>query len=311
MEHIKILAAAVNLMIGTGIAVYTYYLYKTYAYPFLQPLTYHIIFYNFLILVMLISRYLDLNLPEKFLIFRLPIYEDIGYLVLYVFFMGMTYAMASVVLKFQGKVFSPRQRKWIVAGAIAFLSGLIIKMILPTRSLSYKWLFYFYENIEAFIFFIEIVFLVALLIYAKRSSDRKKAKICKTFAYFYLARYLFFPLIIVLSEQIRFFASMAGLICFNFFPLLWLKLFFLKYAQSMLSLVEGSASLEQLYEKYNISKREQDILKLIIDGKSNKEIEDELYISIHTVKNHVYNLYQKLGINTRHQLVHFITKFRG
>jgi len=311
MEHIKILAAVANLMIGTGIAVYTYYLYKTYAYPFLQPLTYHIIFYNLLILLMLISRYLDLNLPEKFLVLRSPIYEDIGYLVLYIFFMGMTYAMVSVVLQFQGKDISPRQRKRIFAGAIVFLSGLIIKMILPTRSLTYKWLFYFYENIGAFIFFIEIIFLVNLLIYAKRSSDRKKARICKAFAYFYLARYFFLPIIFVLSGQIRFFASMAGLICLNFFPLLWFKLFFLKYAQSMLSLIEGSTSFEQLYEKYNISKREQDILKLIIDGKSNKEIEDELYISIHTVKNHVYSLYRKLGINTRHQLIHFITKFRG
>ncbi|MCK5059052.1 MAG: helix-turn-helix transcriptional regulator [Candidatus Aminicenantes bacterium] len=311
MEHIKILAAVANLMIGAGIAVYTYNLYKTYAYPFLQPLTYHIIFYNLLILLTLIYKYLDLNLPEKFPLTRSPVFEDIGYLFIYLFVMGITYAMVRVVLQFQGKALSPRLKKWIFTGAIVFLGGIVIKMILPPRSLSHKWLYFIYENVGAILFVIEIVFLVTLLIYAKRSSDRKKAKICKAFAYLYLARYVFLPLIIVFPEQIRFFASMAGLICFNFLPLLWIKLFFLKYAQSMLSLIEGSTSLERLYKKYNISRREQDILRLIMDGKSNKEIEDELYISIHTVKNHIYSLYQKLGVKTRYQLVHFITKFRG
>ena len=115
---------------------------------------------------------------------------------------------------------------------------------------------------------------------------------------------------IVLPVQVRFFASMAGLILLNLFPFFWYKFFFLKYAQSMLSLVEDSTALDTLYEKYNISKREQEILKLIVDGKSNKEIEDELYISIHTVKNHIYSFYQKLGVNNRHQLVHLITKSR-
>ena len=76
----------------------------------------------------------------------------------------------------------------------------------------------------------------------------------------------------------------------------------------MLELVENKTDLDSIFEKYQISKREQEILKLILDGKSNKEIEGKLFISYHTVKNHVYNLYQKLGVKTRHELVHFITK---
>ena len=50
---------------------------------------------------------------------------------------------------------------------------------------------------------------------------------------------------------------------------------------------------------------------LILDGKSNKEIEDSLFISYHTVKNHVYKLYQKLGVKTRFELVHFFTKYQN
>ena len=77
----------------------------------------------------------------------------------------------------------------------------------------------------------------------------------------------------------------------------------------MLRLVENKMSLEPIFTKHDISKREQEILKLILDGKNNKEIEEALFISYHTVKNHVYNLYQKLGIKTRYELIHYITKF--
>jgi len=78
----------------------------------------------------------------------------------------------------------------------------------------------------------------------------------------------------------------------------------------LLVFVEDREVLDSIYDKYNISKREQDIVKLILDGKSNKEIEAALFISYHTVKNHVYNLYKKLEIKNRYELVHFITKFQ-
>jgi DNA-binding CsgD family transcriptional regulator len=51
-------------------------------------------------------------------------------------------------------------------------------------------------------------------------------------------------------------------------------------------------------------------MELILQGKSNKEIEDVLFISYNTVKNHIYNLYQKLGVKSRGQLINFILESR-
>ncbi|WP_438446605.1 response regulator [Gorillibacterium sp. sgz5001074] len=48
--------------------------------------------------------------------------------------------------------------------------------------------------------------------------------------------------------------------------------------------------------------REKEVLLLIADGKSNKEISDELHISIKTVKTHVSNLLMKCGLEDRTQL---------
>jgi DNA-binding CsgD family transcriptional regulator len=66
--------------------------------------------------------------------------------------------------------------------------------------------------------------------------------------------------------------------------------------------------LETLVREHNISKREREIMELILAGMSNKEIEGKLFISVNTVKNHVYHLFQKLGINSRSQLMHLVFK---
>lgn len=53
----------------------------------------------------------------------------------------------------------------------------------------------------------------------------------------------------------------------------------------------------------NLTARELDVLKLIVKGMSNKEIGDVLYISPHTVKNHITNIFNKLGVNDRTQII--------
>ncbi len=51
----------------------------------------------------------------------------------------------------------------------------------------------------------------------------------------------------------------------------------------------------------NLTKREFEVLKLIVDGKSNNEIAQELTISSHTAKAHVCNIIQKLLVDDRTQ----------
>ncbi len=52
-----------------------------------------------------------------------------------------------------------------------------------------------------------------------------------------------------------------------------------------------------------LSKQEKIIKNLIISGKSNKEIANELYISLNTVKTHITNIYHKLNISNRKELI--------
>ncbi len=48
-----------------------------------------------------------------------------------------------------------------------------------------------------------------------------------------------------------------------------------------------------------LTHREKDILKAIMEGRSNKEISDLLFISIETVKSHIKSIYQKLQVKNR------------
>ena len=51
----------------------------------------------------------------------------------------------------------------------------------------------------------------------------------------------------------------------------------------------------------NLTQREYEVLKLVVDGKSNNEIAKELTISEHTAKAHVCNIIQKLVVDDRTQ----------
>jgi DNA-binding CsgD family transcriptional regulator len=67
--------------------------------------------------------------------------------------------------------------------------------------------------------------------------------------------------------------------------------------------LKTEVAMERFCLKRGISEREREIIGLILDGKTNREIEEILFISHGTVKNHVYHIYQKLDVNSRVQLV--------
>lgn len=52
-----------------------------------------------------------------------------------------------------------------------------------------------------------------------------------------------------------------------------------------------------------LTDREQQVLKLIADGLTNREISRNLLISESTVENHIHHIYAKLGISNRAQAV--------
>jgi len=56
-----------------------------------------------------------------------------------------------------------------------------------------------------------------------------------------------------------------------------------------------------------LSNREEQIARLVVEGLPNKEISEALRLSPHTVKNHLYRIYNKLGVSNRSELILYVT----
>jgi DNA-binding NarL/FixJ family response regulator len=61
-------------------------------------------------------------------------------------------------------------------------------------------------------------------------------------------------------------------------------------------------------EEYSLTKREHEILELLMDGLMYKEIADKCIISVQTLNSHIKNIYHKLGVHSRAEAS---AKFRG
>ncbi|MBO6140319.1 MAG: response regulator transcription factor [Ruminococcus sp.] len=62
------------------------------------------------------------------------------------------------------------------------------------------------------------------------------------------------------------------------------------------------------FERFDISEREQEIISLVAEGLSNKEISARLYLSEGTVRNYLSSILEKLGLRDRTQLAVFYYK---
>jgi DNA-binding NarL/FixJ family response regulator len=66
-----------------------------------------------------------------------------------------------------------------------------------------------------------------------------------------------------------------------------------------------SGNVEKLIKSVKMTRREQDVIDLIAEGMSNKEIATELSLAVHTVKSHVHNILEKLALHSRLELASF------
>jgi len=82
-------------------------------------------------------------------------------------------------------------------------------------------------------------------------------------------------------------------------PLMTESLFFQVVEHALLS---GKKNVKSAIR---ITEREKEIVALIVDGMSNKQIAERLNIATFTVKSHVHNILEKLALHSRLQIANF------
>ncbi len=71
---------------------------------------------------------------------------------------------------------------------------------------------------------------------------------------------------------------------------------------------EPAAGVESNLRLSQLTSREIEILRELAGGASNQEIAERLFISTNTVKNHVHNVLEKLGLKNRRELAAFAAR---
>lgn len=67
----------------------------------------------------------------------------------------------------------------------------------------------------------------------------------------------------------------------------------------------NSPNSSVLMESVRMTKRERQVIELISEGHTNKEIAQKLHLSSYTIKSHVHNILEKLALSTRVQIAKF------
>lgn len=73
-------------------------------------------------------------------------------------------------------------------------------------------------------------------------------------------------------------------------------------------LVRELTKVDRPQERVRLTRREYDVLALLVKGNSNKDIADTMFISEKTVKNHLTSIFRKLGVKDRTQAAFYALK---
>ena len=168
---------------------------------------------------------------------------------------------------------------------------------------------YLYIALEVLVL---VIALSQLLIHSKKITDKNKRKSVRTFACLNLAVFSAGIILYVLATRnsslapIHLLVFLAG----NIPPVLYWRAYLRKHYTAPPPQETDTQTWNKFLIEYHISKREEEVIRELCEGKTNKEISDALFISLQTVKDHVYRIYQKTDVKNRVQLINLIQSYR-
>jgi DNA-binding CsgD family transcriptional regulator len=151
-----------------------------------------------------------------------------------------------------------------------------------------------------------VLALLVLLQETRRLLPGPVRRATTAFGLSYLPGFVVLLLIVLLLPHNRVLLHALSLLYLAGVPLFWLPFFFRSAWGGGGLLAGNGAVLDRLAGEHDLTRREREILEGLLQGKSGKELADELFISLSTVKNHTYNLYRKLGVDSRHRLYRLV-----
>lgn len=294
---------------------------KRYPYPFLKPLFFFLLGTVVYFSLSFFPTYLQTNLPDMWdSIFTGPGGQFLLSLWVLVI-LALVICSAAFFVRTMEMLRGGKRLYWAEAYlallATALLIFWLLRHIFTTNSFFFQG--YMVLRLYPLRYFnlMYLILLVGLLFSARHSEDLVRARLARSFVFYFLIREVLDLLstlsmdllgadagklfkIIGLSGDVIYLALTVIL------AFLWMHRHLIPEQNREMNTLQTSHALAFLVSRHAISGREQEIVRLIISGKSNKEIGVLLKLSASTIKNHIYKIYQKMNINSRFELIDLV-----
>jgi len=311
MQHLKILFISLVFIAGLFMISYVNAIRKQYKFSYLKKIILYMSTSNAILLFLIAGIYFKTNLPQNFFFNNSPVSKNL-FSQLHVFFIIVfVYLIISISAELLGKNIPKKFYFFFIIISLIYTCMETIMIFYPEIITNSKYFYFIYEYIFDNIILIEFFVLLYLLFANRKTIDRNQKKMIKSFSIIFILKYFLaitlFIIFVALKNHylLQLIITAIFLLLIIAVPYIWVRYNFMKYIETLYNEDDFDTLSEKIFVTYKISEREKEIVKLMLKGKTNKEIENLLYISISTVKNHIYKIFKKLKINSRHQLVKF------
>lgn len=306
MMHLTIFIYIMGLSLGLSAFGISLASYKLYRFKYLLAYVYYIAFLNIADFTFLIFYYYSLNLKESYIAYQFKMYLIIDVFVVFFLMVAGTYAFIVLATGIVEKVL-PKILKYFyfIAFAIFFFIYLITtKEFIISESIN---LFVLNHNATTlFMLSVTLIAIIQIFFNVKKLQNSHKRKAVNIFGFIYLFIYTIIFIVFFLPHTANNILNSILCLSLNIVPILYLKRYLQRSYWELLAEPGRAEEIQHLFAEHNISKREKEVIHLILKGYSNKEIAQTLFISLPTAKQHIYNIYQKMGVKSRMQLNNFI-----
>lgn len=303
MKHLHLFYFLLTLAVGSVSLSIAAFIYAKTKYKLARNYLFFYSVFTVLILSETLMLYLQMNIPQLHLDLLLFFHAPVGFIAMFAaaWFMHETFSV-------------PHARiRNIIAGGIALFMTLqhtilgFLQISASRRGSSIPltwWVYIVYTVIVIGVLYI----LGVSVMYGSQSEESFRKKLMKkeSILYALVLPAMFIDMFLREVFPLRLFPIFYGITSISF------VYGFLKYysvhhvSNPPRPFPEESSDQgieDDLFAKYEISPREQEIIHFILQGHTYQKIGEALYISTNTVKSHISNIYAKCGVKSRYELM--------
>lgn len=307
MVHLNILFCFLIVTIGSAVVYQGIQTYRAYRFPAVRSFVLYIALFNLITLLTLIAQYLTRNVSSLSAgAMFVTVMVVMGAIAFTLGAVDMS-MMASTVWRLSGR---QRMPAWFVYAygflCTLWLAGFAVGCYRYFQLADKTFLWRVHSGITMSLVALDFLLPLLLLVNLRRVQQDRQRQIATSFGFFFISLACVEIVTFFLPSSVQFPSFMMVGLVINVCVFIYFGRMVAAYYGALGLSTDPDHSLDWICAEFGLSAREREIVQRILKGKSNKEIEEELFISAHTVKNHIYHIFQKAGLKSRGQLVSMV-----